>query len=114
MSEFKTLAAMGLTDTSSIHRFSLSEKNGQDLLKVQLDQPENSVLPSSTSFSFKQDDIAQQQMKLAAVAELTQLTRESTRGDKEKLEELEADIDRMEAIMRSKLDEMRQEVKNIF
>lgn len=114
MHEFKTLSAMGLTDTQSIQRFSLSEKNGQDLLKIQLNQPENSVLPSSTSFSFKQDDIEQQQMKLSAIAELTQLTREETRGDKEKLKELEADIDRMEAIMKSKLNEMRQEIHNLF
>jgi|GEM_PF-2038778 len=114
MSKFKTLSTMGLTDTQSIQRFSLSEKNGQDLLKVQFNQPENSVLPSSTSFSFKQNDITQQQMKISAIEELTQLTGKHTRGDHEKLAALEADIDRMEAIMKSKIDEMRQEVHNLF
>jgi len=113
MSEFNTLSTMGLTEIDQISRFTVTEKTVLDVLKVHFDRPENSVLPRSASFSFYHDDIEQQQTKIAAIAELTQLTKNSE-GNKEVLEQLEADLDRMEAIMKSKLDEMRQELNNLF
>jgi len=114
MSEYATLASMGLSDVEDIHRFSTSEKDGLDIIKVQFNRPETSVLPDSASFSFRQDDIAQQQKKLDAIEELTRLTANGQVDNTEMLTQLEQDLDRMETVMKSKLNELRQEVAAMF
>lgn len=114
MSDYETLASMGLENIQEIHRFSLQEKEGVDIIKVQFDREASSVLPDSTSFSFLQDDPAQQQKKLDAISELTQLTVKPDKDNSALLAQLEQDLERIESVMKSKLTEMRQDVAAMF
>ncbi|MBY4677168.1 DUF3461 family protein [Marinobacterium arenosum] len=127
MPEFKTLQTMGLTDIDRISRYSLSQKDGQEILKVYFDRPDSSLQPNSHTFSFKRSatvaadgEAARKQAEhcgsdpvlMAAINELNQLSkkRDSQHDLRQRLTE---DIDRLESVLQSKLDELRQDLKNI-
>jgi len=126
MSDYQTLRTMGLDDIRNISHYKLSQKGEQEELKIYFKRPTGSSLSQSSTFSFARqhavaaDAVAQEKQNahlgsdpvlMAAIQELNQLTRHLENMDKKAL--MLDELDRLEAIMRAKIQELRDDLHRI-
>ena len=126
MSDYQTLRTMGLDDIRNISHYKLSQKGDQEELKIYFKRPTGSSLSQSSTFSFTRqhaiaaDAVAQEKQQthlgsdptlMAAIQELNQLTRHLDKVDKKTL--MLEELDRLEAIMRAKIQELRDDLHRI-
>jgi len=126
MSDYQTLRTMGLDDIRNISHYKLSQKGEQEELKIYFKRPTGSSLSQSSTFSFARqhavaaDAVAQEKQNahlgsdpvlMAAIQELNQLTRHLENMDKKAL--MLDELDRLEAIMRTKIQELRDDLHRI-
>ena len=126
MSDYHTLRTMGLADIRNISHYKLSQKGDQEELKIYFTRPTGSSLSQSSTFSFTRqhaiaaDAVAQEKQQthlgsdptlMAAIQELNQLTRHLDKVDKKTL--MLEELDRLEAIMRAKIQELRDDLHRI-
>ncbi|GGB34882.1 hypothetical protein GCM10011502_04920 [Oceanisphaera marina] len=133
-SKYPTLEQMGITSFDSISRYSLRREARADVLKIYYHRPSGSLLSRSKKFTFArakakvavefQKTDAWHQLEdtspllRQAVAELQQLlkpatdtaTSEDTRNAKQ---QLLADLEHMEAVMKDKLEELRRQIEEL-
>lgn len=119
MSEYSTLQAMGLADITSISHYKLSQGASTEELKVYFNRPEGSTLPNSSSFHFERNQVigadtelgGSDPVLLAALKELNSITRHKNQNDRRTL--IMNEIDRLEQVMSSKIQELRDDLARI-
>lgn len=126
MSDYQTLRTMGLADIRNISHYKLSQKDEQEELKIYFKRPVGSTLSQSSTFTFSRqhalaaDKIAQDKQQanlgsdpvlMAAISELNHITRNLNKLDKKSL--LMDELDRLEAIMSAKIQELRDDLNRI-
>jgi hypothetical protein len=110
MAGFNTINSMGLTDINTISHHVLTTTGNQDVLKIYFKTNDESELPESESFNFeRQQENGEQAVVLtAALAELATLT--STQSRAQHKERLLNELEKLELVMASKLQEMRSDL----
>jgi len=126
MSEYTTLQAMGLTEISTISHYKLSHKDNKEELKIYFKRPQGSSQPHSSTFCFDRNTVvsadveAQAQSKnnggsdpvlVAAIDELNILSKQHSTGDRRTI--LLNELDRLEQVMASKIQELREDLARI-
>ncbi|WP_136678896.1 DUF3461 family protein [Neptunomonas sp. XY-337] len=130
MSNFPTLTKMGVKSLDQIERFALRHQGNTDVLKIYYKRPKGSLLSRSKKFTFVrgrrgvplevQNSKAFENMQrispqlLAALEELKQL--EATRHEADPIdpkEKIRSDIDHLEKVMTSKINELRRILDSI-
>ncbi|GHA07466.1 DUF3461 family protein [Oceanisphaera arctica] len=131
-SQYPTLEQMGITSFDNISRYSLRREVRADVLKVYYHRPSGSFLSRSKKFTYARpkSNVAVEFQKTAewhqledtspvlrqALVELHALLQpaEVAAGDKASLQDtkqqLLADLEHMERVMKDKLDELRRQI----
>jgi len=118
MTQYQTLAQMGITDVDNISRYSLRQEGARDVLKIYFNYEEDSLQPSSKKFAFEravQADGAGSQAEmapiiLAAVKELNLLNKPEHQEQRAAREQLESELEHLERVMSSKIAELRNDL----
>lgn len=126
MSEYSTLKTMGLNDPLAISHYKLSQKDGQEVLKIYFKNADTSALPESSSFYFECNKVvaadaqAQQKSKhnggsdpvlMAAITELNTLSKKHSNSDRRAV--LLEELDKMEQVMAAKIQELRNDLSRM-
>ncbi|WP_421870397.1 DUF3461 family protein [Motiliproteus sp.] len=110
MTRYPTLSAMGVTDPKQIERYTLlPNANNETILKVYFNRPDESALPDSKKFVFRQTE-GEERLQQALV-ELNQLARSPMSQQQIRLQ-LENELLQLEQVMQAKLGELRQRLQN--
>jgi|GEM_PF-184505 len=130
MSDYPTLKKMGVTSVDSVDKYTLRHQGDTDVLKIYYKRPKGSFLSRSKKFTFvrgrrgipaeargskafeQMDKISPQ--LLAALEELKQL--DASRKEVDPIDPREkylSDLDHLEKVMTAKIDEIRQQIKEI-
>ncbi|WP_027859566.1 DUF3461 family protein [Marinobacterium jannaschii] len=118
MTQYQTLAQMGITDVDNISRYSLRQEGNRDVLKIYFNNADDSLLPSSNKFAFEravQADGAGSQPEMApvivaAIKELNQLNKPEHQEQRAAREQLAHELEHLERVMSSKLAELRSDL----
>lgn len=113
MSTYNTINKMGLNDVENISHHTLSSKGNQDVLKVYLKTPDDSVFPDSCCFHFERTKLGSvgdslegmDPILLKALEELSLITKQQSHSQCR--ERLLNDLEKLELVMASKLKELR-------
>ncbi|WP_165840088.1 DUF3461 family protein [Motiliproteus coralliicola] len=110
MTRYPTLTAMGVEDHDQIDRYTLLPNgNKETVLKVYFSRPDESALPDSKKFVFRQAE-GEERLQQALV-ELNQLSRPPQSQQQTRLQ-LENELLQFEQVMQAKLSELRQQLQN--
>jgi len=130
MSDYPTLTKMGVKSLESVVKYTLRHEGDADVLKIYYDRPKGSFLSRSKKFTFVRgrsaiprqsrgaagfDDVNKiSPMLLDAINELKLL--QAKRHDGESTDPKErflANIDHLEKVMTTKLDEIRRQIEEL-
>ncbi len=127
MSDYPTLAEMGIRSFAEVSHFKVRQEHKADVLKVYYHRRKGSILPRSKKFTFvrpssavplqyrhdkgwEQFTNASPRLK-KAVEELTVLTGGEIISDKDQKSQFLSDLDHLEKVMQAKIAEMRRQVE---
>jgi hypothetical protein len=130
MSDYPTLNNMGIKSVESVDKYTLRHQGDTDVLKIYYKRAKGSLLSRSKKFSFVRGRSAMplevrnskafekmariSPQLLLALEELKSL--EATRKEEKPQDPTEkflADLDHLEKVMTSKMDEMRRQIKEL-
>ncbi len=127
MSNYPTLVEMGITSIEDIYKYSLRQEGDNDVLKIYFRRAKGSLLPKSKKFKFgravnthrvdsstnKYREISEMSAFLMkAVDELHELVQHEHEVQDVK-QRLIDDIDHLEKVMMSKLEDIRRDIERV-
>ncbi len=107
MSLYPTLTQMGVTSFDQIDRYSVDRRVDNKIIKIYYQRPSDSNLPKSKKFQFDQTDPTRLEQ---AITELNSLTGGKT-DSRQRQQQLGHELQQLEQVMTSKLDELRQQLR---
>ena len=111
MSLFPTLTAMGVSSFDQISRYTLHTEDGDEILKIYYQRPDDCALPRTKKFqhprSNSTNQTSQPSILLNAVCELNSLTR-NCNTPKQQRQQLASELLQLEQVMQAKMNELRQ------
>ncbi|MFT5721001.1 MAG: hypothetical protein ACI9W6_001310 [Motiliproteus sp.] len=127
MSDYPALEEMGIHSLDEVSEFNVRQEQNADVLKVYYRRSKGSLLPRSKKFTFVRPRTAVplrylnqdcwEQFKGSsprlsrAIEELTRLTQPAPSTPEDRKAQFLNDVDHLEKVMATKLDEIRQQIR---